>query len=39
MLAALAVVVVSLRTGSLPASMVTGVLTVVVLRALEANPL
>jgi uncharacterized membrane protein len=37
MLAALAVVIVSLRTGSLPAAMVTGVGTVLALRALEAN--
>ena len=37
MLAAVAVVVVALRTGSLPAAMVTGVVAVVVLRALEAN--
>jgi uncharacterized membrane protein len=36
-LAALAVVIVSVRTGSLPAAMVTGVGTVLVLRALEAN--
>ncbi len=36
-LAAIAVVVVALRTGSLPAAMVTGVGTVVVLRALETN--
>jgi uncharacterized membrane protein len=35
--AALAVVIVSLRTGSLPAAMVTGVGTVLALRALEAN--
>lgn len=34
---ALAVVIVALRTGSLPAAMVTGVGTVLVLRALEAN--
>jgi len=34
-LAAIAVVVVALRTGSLPAAMVTGVGTVVVLRSLE----
>jgi len=37
MLAALAVVIVAVRTGSLPAAMVTGVGTVLVLRALEAN--
>jgi len=36
-LAALAVVIVSLRTGSLPAAMVTGVGTVLMLRVLEAN--
>jgi uncharacterized membrane protein len=36
-LAALAVVLVALKTGSLPAAMVTGVGTVLVLRALEAN--
>jgi len=36
-LAALAVVIVSLRTGSLPAAMVTGVGTVLALRALEVN--
>jgi uncharacterized membrane protein len=36
-LAALAVVIVALRTGSLPAAMLTGVGSVVVLRALEAN--
>jgi uncharacterized membrane protein len=36
-LAALAVVIVSLRTGSLPAAMVTGVGTVLALRALETN--
>ena len=36
-LAALAVVVVAVRTGSLPAAMVTGVVAVVVLRAIEAN--
>ena len=36
-LAALAVVIVALRTGSLPAAMVTGVGTVLALRALEAN--
>ncbi len=36
-LAALAVVIVSLRTGSLPAAMVIGVGTVLALRALEAN--
>jgi len=36
-LAAIAVVIVSLRTGSLPAAMVTGVITVLALRALEAN--
>ena len=35
--AALVVVIVSLRTGSLPAAMVTGVGTVLVLRALQAN--
>jgi uncharacterized membrane protein len=35
--AALAVVIVSLRTGSLPAAMVTGVGTVLALRAMEAN--
>jgi len=35
--AAIAVVLVSLRTGSLPAAMVTGVVTVLALRALEAN--
>jgi len=35
--AALVVVIVSLRTGSLPAAMVTGVGTVLALRALEAN--
>jgi hypothetical protein len=34
---ALAVVIVSLRTGRLPAAMVTGVGTVLALRALEAN--
>jgi uncharacterized membrane protein len=34
-LAAVAVVIVALRTGSLPAAMVTGVGTVLVLRALE----
>ncbi len=32
-LAALAVVIVALRTGSLPAAMVTGVATIVVLRS------
>jgi uncharacterized membrane protein len=37
MFAALAVVIVALRTGSLPAAMVTGVGTVLALRALEAN--
>jgi uncharacterized membrane protein len=37
LLAALAVVIVSLRTGSLPAAMVAGVGTVLVLRALQAN--
>jgi len=36
-LAALAVVLVAVKTGSLPAAMVTGVGTVLVLRALEAN--
>jgi len=36
-LAAIAVVVVALRTGSLPAAMVTGVGTLVVLRALDTN--
>jgi uncharacterized membrane protein len=36
-LAALAVVLVAVRTGSLPAAMVTGVGAVLVLRALEAN--
>ena len=35
--AALAVVIVSLRTGSLPAAMVAGVGTVLALRALDAN--
>src|SRR5215211_4083166 len=35
--AALVVVIVSLRTGSLPAAMVTGVGTVLALRALETN--
>ena len=35
--AALVVVIVSLRTGSLPAAMVTGVGTVLALRALQAN--
>ena len=35
--AALAVVIVSLRTGSLPAAMVTGVGIVLALRALQAN--
>jgi uncharacterized membrane protein len=39
MLAALAVVMVVLRTGSLPAAMVTGVGAVLVLRTLEANVL
>jgi uncharacterized membrane protein len=37
MFAALVVVIVSLRTGSLPAAMVTGVGTVLALRALETN--
>jgi len=37
LLAALAVVIVSLRTGSLPAAMETGVGTILALRALEAN--
>lgn len=36
-LAALAVVIVAARTGSLPAAMVTGVVAVVVLRSLETN--
>ena len=36
-LAAVAVVIVALRTGSLPAAMVTGVGTVVALRALETT--
>jgi uncharacterized membrane protein len=36
-LAAVAVVFVAVRTGSLPAAMVTGVVAVVVLRALESN--
>jgi uncharacterized membrane protein len=36
-LAAVAVVLVALKTGSLPAAMVTGVGAVLVLRALEAN--
>ncbi len=36
-LAAVAVVIVALRTGSLPVAMVAGVVAVVVLRALEAN--
>ena len=36
-LAAIAVLIVALRTGSLPAAMLTGVGAVVVLRALEAN--
>ena len=36
-LAAIVVVIVSLRTGSLPAAMVTGVGTVLALRALQAN--
>jgi uncharacterized membrane protein len=36
-LAALAVVIVAVRTGSLPAAMVTGVGTVLLLRILEAN--
>jgi uncharacterized membrane protein len=35
--AALVVVIVSLRTGSLPAAMVTGVGTVLALQALQAN--
>jgi uncharacterized membrane protein len=35
--AAIVVVIVSLRTGSLPAAMVTGVGTVLALRALQAN--
>ena len=38
-LAALAVVIVSLRTGSLPVVMVAGIGTVLALRALLANPL
>jgi uncharacterized membrane protein len=38
-LAALAVVIVSLRTGSLPVAMVAGIGTVLALRALLANPL
>lgn len=37
LLAALAVVIVALRTGSLPAAMVTGVGTVLALRVLEAS--
>jgi len=37
MFAALAVVIVSLKTGSLPVAMVTGVGSVLALRALEAN--
>ncbi len=36
-LAAVAVVIVALRTSSLPAAMVTGVGTVVVLRAMETS--
>ena len=36
-LAAVAVVLVALKTGSLPAAMVTGVGAVLVLRTLEAN--
>ena len=36
-LAAIVVVIVSLRTGSLPAAMVTGVGTVLALQALQAN--
>jgi uncharacterized membrane protein len=36
-LAALAVVIVSLRTGSLPVAMVSGIGTVLALRALQAN--
>jgi uncharacterized membrane protein len=36
-LAALAVVVVAVRTGSLPAAMVTGVVAVVAFRAIEAS--
>jgi uncharacterized membrane protein len=36
-LAAFAVVLVSLRTGSLPAAMVTGVVIVLALRTLEAS--
>lgn len=36
-LAAVVVVIVALRTGSLPAAMVTGVGTVLVLRALETS--
>ncbi|HET6688247.1 MAG TPA: AzlD domain-containing protein [Rubrobacter sp.] len=35
--AAIVVVIVSLRTGSLPAAMVTGVGTVLALQALQAN--
>jgi uncharacterized membrane protein len=37
MFAVIVVVIVSLRTGSLPAAMVSGVGTVLVLRALQAN--
>ena len=36
-LAALAVAIVAVRTGSLPGAMVTGVVAVVGLRALESN--
>ena len=36
-LAAVAVVIVAVRTGSLPAAMLVGVVTVVVLRALETT--
>jgi len=36
-LAAVAVVLVAVRTGSLPAAMVVGVVAVVALRALETN--
>jgi branched chain amino acid efflux pump len=36
-LAAIAVVIVALRTGSLPAAMITGVGAVVVLRAMETT--
>jgi len=36
-LAAVAVVLVAIRTGSLPAAMVVGVVAVVALRALETN--